>query len=122
MHDALNSIDPVYAPFLVYVASPPGASAEATGSEPGSAVGAANQRKSLALLAILAAAGERNTSRDRLLALLWPEVEAEKAGHRLAQVLYSLRRELGDSDPPGPPPRAQTCRDGHATGWMRDPE
>jgi hypothetical protein len=29
MHDALNSIDPVYAPFLVYVASPPGASAEA---------------------------------------------------------------------------------------------
>jgi DNA-binding SARP family transcriptional activator len=57
--------------------------------------GAACQRNSLALLAILAAAGERATSRDRLLALLWPEVEAEKAGHRLAQVLYSLRREPG---------------------------
>jgi hypothetical protein len=29
MHDALNSVDPVYEPFLVSVASPPGASAEA---------------------------------------------------------------------------------------------
>jgi arylsulfatase A-like enzyme len=33
--------------------------------------------------------------------------------------LAELRRELGDSDPPGPPPRAQTCHDGHATGWMK---
>ncbi len=35
--------------------------------------------------------------------------------------LGELRRELGDSDPPGPAPRAQTCRDGQATGWMKSP-
>lgn len=58
--------------------------------------GAACQRKSLALLAILAAGGERSTSRDKLQALLWPDAEAEKAGHRLAQALYALRRELGE--------------------------
>ena len=40
----------------------------------------------------------------------------------LRERMGELRRELGDSDPPGPPPRAQTCRDGHATGWMKDPE
>ena len=65
-------------------------------NEAGPVPGAAAQRKSLALLAILAAAGERGISRDRLQALLWPEVDAEKAGHRLAQALYALRRDLGD--------------------------
>jgi serine/threonine-protein kinase len=65
-------------------------------SEAAPVPGAACQRKSLALLAILAASGERGISRDRLQALLWPEVEAEKVGHRLAQALYALRRELGE--------------------------
>lgn len=50
--------------------------------------------KSLALLALLAAAGERGVSRDKVLAYLWPETEAEKAAHRLSQVLHALRREL----------------------------
>jgi TolB-like protein/Tfp pilus assembly protein PilF len=56
--------------------------------------GAAGQRKSLALLALLAVAGGRGLSRDKILAWLWPEIPADKATHRLAQLLYSLRRDL----------------------------
>src|SRR5919201_6850750 len=58
------------------------------------AAGAAARRKPLALLALLAAAGERGVSRDKLLAYLWPECEPEKASHRLTQLLYALRRDL----------------------------
>jgi predicted ATPase/DNA-binding SARP family transcriptional activator len=56
--------------------------------------GAGAQKLPLALLALLGVAGETGTSRDKLLAYLWPEVEPEKAGHRLRQVLHALRREL----------------------------
>jgi len=44
--------------------------------------GAASQRKALALLALLAAAGRRGLSRDRVLAMLWPETPADRANHR----------------------------------------
>ncbi len=54
--------------------------------------GVAGQKKSLALLALLAPSGERGMSRDKILAYLWPETEPERAGHRLTQVLYALRR------------------------------
>ncbi|MEP7064491.1 MAG: tetratricopeptide repeat protein [Gemmatimonadota bacterium] len=57
--------------------------------------GAAAQRKSLALLALLAASGSRGLSRDKIVARLWPEAPSGKATHRLTQMLYSLRRELG---------------------------
>jgi TolB-like protein len=57
--------------------------------------GAATQRKSLALLAVLAHSGPRGVSRDKLLALLWPEASADRAPHRLTQLIYSLRHELG---------------------------
>jgi DNA-binding SARP family transcriptional activator/TolB-like protein len=60
--------------------------------------GAAAQRKSLAVLGLLGAAGERGMSRDKILAYLWPEVELEKAAHRLTQILYALRRDLGIDD------------------------
>jgi DNA-binding SARP family transcriptional activator len=60
--------------------------------------GAAAQRKPLALLALLAAAGARGMSRDKILAYLWPETAADRATHRLTQVLYSLRRELQSED------------------------
>ncbi len=60
--------------------------------------GAAGRRKSLALLGLLAPAGERGLSRDKILAYLWPEVEADRAGHRLTQVLYALRRDLQADD------------------------
>ncbi|MGA7615256.1 MAG: sulfatase [Thermoanaerobaculia bacterium] len=35
--------------------------------------------------------------------------------------MAELRKELGDSDPPGPPPRAQGCHEGHALGWSDSP-
>jgi serine/threonine-protein kinase len=44
---------------------------------------------------VLASAGERPISRDKVLAYLWPETDAAKAAHRLAQTLYSLRHDLG---------------------------
>ena len=56
--------------------------------------GAITQPKSLALLALLANAGERPISRDKVLAYLWPETEPAKAAHRLAQSLYALRHDL----------------------------
>ena len=56
---------------------------------------AITQPRSLALLALLANAGERPISRDKLLACLWPEIEPGKAAHRLAQSLYALRHDLG---------------------------
>ncbi len=48
------------------------------------ATGAAQQRKTLGLLALLAVAGERGLSRDKLIATLWPETDAEH-GRRLLQ-------------------------------------
>jgi TolB-like protein/Tfp pilus assembly protein PilF len=55
---------------------------------------AATQRRCLALLALLARAGPAGLSRERILVYLWPEAEADRAGHRLTQLLYLLRRDL----------------------------
>jgi DNA-binding SARP family transcriptional activator len=49
----------------------------------------------LALLAILALAGPKGASRDRLLGVLWPEAEEERARQSLSQLIYSLKRDLG---------------------------
>ena len=57
--------------------------------------GRATQRRRLALLALLASAGSRGVRRDKLLAYLWPESDAEQGRHSLSQTLYSLRQELG---------------------------
>ncbi|MEP7087531.1 MAG: BTAD domain-containing putative transcriptional regulator [Gemmatimonadota bacterium] len=67
----------------------------AVSGESGPCGGAAGQRKSLALLALLATSGARGISRDKIVARIWPEASAGKATHRLTQVLYSLRRDLG---------------------------
>ena len=56
--------------------------------------GAAAQPRRLALLAILAAAGDTGVSRDKLLALLWPESDADSARHALSQLLFLVRRDL----------------------------
>jgi DNA-binding SARP family transcriptional activator/TolB-like protein len=56
-----------------------------------------HQRRRLALLALLAAAGERGLSRDALLGYLWPDSTAENGRHSLEQLLHALRRSLGDS-------------------------
>src|SRR5690349_12889656 len=60
--------------------------------------GAAGQRRLLALLTLVAAAGPSGVSRDRLLSLLWPEADAERARGALAQSLYHARKSLGVDD------------------------
>jgi DNA-binding SARP family transcriptional activator len=57
--------------------------------------GLANQRKALGLLALLAVAGARGLSREKLLAFLWPESDTDQARNALSQLLFRVRRELG---------------------------
>jgi DNA-binding SARP family transcriptional activator len=57
---------------------------------------AVTQRRRLALLAALAAAGTRGVRRDKLIGLLWPERSEEQERHVLAQTVYALRR-AGDA-------------------------
>ncbi|HSJ14450.1 MAG TPA: BTAD domain-containing putative transcriptional regulator [Longimicrobiales bacterium] len=52
------------------------------------------QRKSLGLLVLLAGAGARGASRDKLLAWLWPESSDERARGALKQMLHGIKREL----------------------------
>ncbi|MEO8089731.1 MAG: BTAD domain-containing putative transcriptional regulator [Gemmatimonadales bacterium] len=56
--------------------------------------GAAQQRKTLALLALLATSGRRGLSRDKLIAALWPETDTEHGRGLLRQACYALRRDL----------------------------
>ena len=56
-----------------------------------------HHRRRLALLAVLAAAGERGRSRDRLLPLFWPEATQSKARHSLDQLLYALRGSVDEA-------------------------
>jgi DNA-binding SARP family transcriptional activator/TolB-like protein len=54
------------------------------------------QPKRLALLIYLAVEGRRGPiSRDRLLAMFWPESDTEHARNTLSQALHHLRRALG---------------------------
>lgn len=52
----------------------------------------------LATLAVLAAAGTRGMTRDRLQALLWADSDATRAGASLSQTLYGIRQDLGTPD------------------------
>lgn len=61
-------------------------------------IGAAGQRRRLALLAVLAVADERGVSRDRLCALFWPESDTERARGALKQALYALRHDVRELD------------------------
>jgi DNA-binding SARP family transcriptional activator/tetratricopeptide (TPR) repeat protein len=58
--------------------------------------GRATQRRRLALLLLLASGRDRGVSRDKLLAYLWPELDAEHGRASLSQTVYWLRRELGN--------------------------
>jgi DNA-binding SARP family transcriptional activator len=60
--------------------------------------GPASQRRRLALLAVVAAAGRRGTSREKLVSLLWPDSDAEAGRHSLYQALHAIRRSLGSDD------------------------
>jgi DNA-binding SARP family transcriptional activator len=53
-------------------------------------------RKPLVLLAVFAA--DEVVSRDRLLALLWPESDTDRARGSLRQTLHSIRQALGSTD------------------------
>lgn len=48
----------------------------------------------LAILAVLAAAGDRGVSRERMSGLFWPDADPDRARHSLRQALYALRQEL----------------------------
>src|SRR5262245_20103970 len=54
------------------------------------------QRSRLALLAVLATAGERGIAREKLLALFWPDRAPEQARNALNQAVFVLRRDLGE--------------------------
>ena len=56
--------------------------------------GAATQRKTMLLLAVLAASGEQGISREKLLGLFWPDSDTERARNALKQALHILRRDL----------------------------
>ena len=53
---------------------------------------AAAQRRPLAVLALLAAAGETGMIWEKIAAILWPDAEPERARRTVNQAIYSLRR------------------------------
>ena len=56
------------------------------------------QRKSLALLAVLARSGEAGIGREKLMALLWPDSDMDRARGALKQMLHAIRRLLDTPD------------------------
>jgi DNA-binding SARP family transcriptional activator/TolB-like protein/Tfp pilus assembly protein PilF len=66
-------------------------------SDDGAVAGGATQRHRLALLALLALAPGRRLSRDKLIAYLWPDREADAGRNLLKVSAYVLRSILGDS-------------------------
>jgi len=67
-------------------------------SGPGGPVqGSAAHKRRVALLAVLAVARGRPVGRERLLGLLWPELNGDAARHNLSESLYVLRKELGEN-------------------------
>ena len=61
----------------------------------GPVTGRAVQRRRLACLALVGAAGRDGATRDQLVAYLWPESDAEQARHLLSDTVYVLRSALG---------------------------
>ena len=53
------------------------------------------KRRAEAVLAVLAVCGDLGCTRERLLALLWPESEEASARHGLRDALHVIRRTLG---------------------------
>jgi Tol biopolymer transport system component/DNA-binding SARP family transcriptional activator len=68
------------------------------GTDGGVLSGSAAQPRRLAILALLASAGEQGLTRDKVLAYLWPDAEEERSRRMLNQALYSLRQDLGSDD------------------------
>jgi Tol biopolymer transport system component/DNA-binding SARP family transcriptional activator len=68
------------------------------GTDGGVLSGSAAQPRRLAILALLASAGEQGLTRDKVLAYLWPDAEEERSRRMLNQALYALRQDLGSDD------------------------
>jgi Tol biopolymer transport system component/DNA-binding SARP family transcriptional activator len=66
--------------------------------ESGVISGSAAQPRRLAILALLAAAGEQGLTRDKVLAYLWTDTEEDRARRGLNQALYALRQDLGSDE------------------------
>ena len=58
--------------------------------------GTATQPRRLAVLALVARAGDRGITREHLLALLWPDADVEDGRRALSQALHALRTGLHD--------------------------
>ena len=63
----------------------------------GPVIGPAVQPRRLALLACLAVAKGQPVSRDKLIAMLWPESAPESARHSVRETVYVLNHELKDA-------------------------
>jgi DNA-binding SARP family transcriptional activator/TolB-like protein len=61
--------------------------------------GANAQLGRLALLAVLAAAGEAGVARHKLIAVLWPDSDDERGRNALKQAIFANRRDLGGENP-----------------------
>jgi hypothetical protein len=72
------------------------------------------QRQAEAVLAVLAVWGDLGCSRERLLALLWPENDEASARHGLRDALHAIRQALG----PGALPSVRRLVRGHAYDWQ----
>jgi DNA-binding SARP family transcriptional activator/tetratricopeptide (TPR) repeat protein len=68
------------------------------------------QRRRLALLALVACADERGIARDRLMAYLSPESPTQSARHALHQLLYYLRQQTREELFLGPDPLRLNAR------------
>ena len=64
-------------------------------ADDGPVTGRATQRRRIALLALLGAAGEGGLSRDRIMPLLWPESDTERGRHLLSDSVYRINQALG---------------------------
>ena len=64
----------------------------------GVVTGAAAQPRRLALLALLASAGDFGLTREKVLAYLWADTEEDRARRGLSQAVYALRQDLGADD------------------------
>lgn len=58
--------------------------------------GRSAHRRRLGVLALLCTAPTRGVTRERIIAYLWPEDDAEKGRRQLSEAIYLIRKELGD--------------------------
>ncbi|MDH3457007.1 MAG: hypothetical protein OER90_09210 [Gemmatimonadota bacterium] len=54
------------------------------------------QRRPLSLLAVLAVGGDAGVPRDKIIGLLWPDKDDQRARHCLADTVYALRHVLDE--------------------------